>query len=297
MLISGRTAWLLILVIISRAGLSDPLVFDARPVFKIGYHVSSFPDLTPTECNQTLDLLAKEVGKFAKLEVSNTSYDDIKKMRDDFQRGVFNFVILPPLTIIKYYDTDMLRGGFNATANNQTLDTLQLITRKNERLDDFRALQGKRVSLLENDSFSTFYLETLVFRLSKKGMAHFFYDIDKQKKSQRLIFKLFFKQTDAILIYRSQLQLAIEMNPQIGKIIQVIEQFQSTPRGIGFFHKDVDEKLRKYIISQVIEFQKTIRGLQLLEILKSDQIKRSYLSDLKKVSDLYFDNKQLVNSQ
>lgn len=297
MLISGRMLLLLMVVILPRAGFSEIPAFDARPVFKIGFHISSFPDLTPMECNQTLDLLAKELGKFAQLKVFNTSYEDIKKMRDDFQQGVFNFVILPPLTIIKYYDTDMLRGGFNATANNQILDTLQLITRKNEGIDDFRVLQGKRISLLENDSLSTLYLGTLVSQLSRKGMADYFYDIDKQKKSQRLIFKLFFKQTDAILIYKSQLQLAIEMNPQIGKTIQVLEQFKSTPRGIGFFHKDVSEKSREYIISQVLRFQKTVRGKQLLEVLKSDQIKRSHLSDLQGISDLYISNRQLGNSQ
>lgn len=291
MLISRRKLLLLVISVISGAGLADTPAFDARPAFKIGYHINSFPDITPTESYQTLDFLNQELGEFAKLEVSHIPYDDIEQMRDDFQLGVFNFVILPPLTIIKYYDKDMLRGGFNATDNNQSLDTLQLITRKNEGLDSFRDLQGKRMSFPENESFSAFYLETLVSGISKKAMTHFFSDIDEQKKSQTLIFRLFFKQTDAILVYRSQLQLAIEMNPQIGNTVQVIEQIQSIPKRIGFFHKDVSEKLREYIVLQVLKFQETVQGQQLLELLKADQIKRSHLSDLQKISDLYFDNK------
>ncbi len=291
MVVLGRKALLLIISLIPGIVLSDTATIDTWPVFKIGFHVNSFPDLTLSDSKHTLDFLTEELGKFSKLKVSNIAYSDIRKMRDDFQLGVFNFVILPPLTIIKHYNTELLRGGINATASNHSLDALQLITRKNSGIDSISALQGKRVSLLENGSFSEFYLETLVSRISNIEMSHFFSNIDKQKKSQRLIFKLFFNQTDAIVVYRSQCSLAIEMNPQIGKEFQVIKQLENIPRGIGFFHKDVSEKIREYIILQVLEFQDSVRGQQLLEILKADQFKRSYLSDLQAVNDLFFDNR------
>ena len=287
---------LLLLLVISGKGFTDTPVFDAQLVFKIGYHINSFPDLTPTEAYLTFGLIAKELGKVAKCKVSHFAYNDIIQMRNDFQRGVFNFIILPPLKIVKYFNPNMLRGGFNATANSLPLDTLQLITRKNEGLDSFTDLQEHQLSLLKNEDLSELYLKTLLSRLAKNNDS-FFSNIDKQKNSQRVILKLFFKQTDAILVYKSQFLLAVEMNPQIGKNVQVIEQYKGVPKGIGFFHKDVNAKLRKHIILSVLEFQHSVRGQQLLELLKSDEIKHSYVSDLQAVSDLYFDYKRLKNKQ
>ena len=172
------------------------------------------------------------------------------------------------------------------------MDELQLITRKSKGMNSIGSLQGKRMSLLSNDDFTEFHLGTLVSQISKKEISLFFSDIDKQRKSQRLIFNLFFNQTDAILVYSSQISLAIEMNPQLGKAFQVIKRLGNIPRGIGFFHKDVSEKMREYFILEVLKFQDSVRGRQLLDILKADQFKRSYLSDLQSVNDLYFDGRR-----
>jgi hypothetical protein len=291
MMVLGRKALLLIILTIPGIVFSDAATIDTRPEIKIGFHVDSFPDLTLTDSSHTLEFINEEFGRISKLKISNIYYRDIKKLCDDFRRGMFDLLIIPPLTIVKHFNIELLRDGMVATTDEMPLDTLQLVTRKNKGLDSVGALQGKRISLLGYEELPEFYLGILVSQISKKGISHFFSNIDIQKKSQRLILNLFFNQTDAVLLFRSQILLAIEMNPQIGTEFQVIEQLENIPRGIAFFHKDVSQQLREYFIQQVLEFQDSVRGHQLLEILKADVIKRAYLSDLQAIIYLYSDNK------
>ncbi len=265
---------------------------DNYPEYIIGVNQNLFPDLTPTESSLALKLIDKDFGEFAKLRVSYINYDDLAKMRKDFNNGRFDFIILPSIEIIKNFEKEQLGEALTLSSRGQFLDLLLVISRNNEGIHDFSDLKNRKISILDNDELTDIYLKTLVYRSGGTDNC-FFSKIDKFPTSQRLILQLFFKQTDAIVIFQSQLQLALEMNPVIAKNIKVVDKYEAVPAAIGYFSQNVDKSLQEYIISSLLKFQRTVRGRQLLLLFKTDEYRRANWTHLEPLIKLYNEYKLL----
>ncbi len=265
---------------------------DKYPEYIIGVNQNLFPDLTPTESSMALKLVDKDFGEFAKLRVSHINYDDLAEMRKDFNNGRFNFIILPSIEIIKNFEKEQLGEALTLSSHGQFLDLLLVISRNNEGIHDFSDLKNRKISILENDELTGIYLKTLIYRSGGADKC-FFSKIDKLPTSQRLILQLFFKQTDAIVIYQNQLQLALEMNPIIAEKIKVVEKYEAVSADIGYFSKNVEKNLQEYIISSLLKFQRTVRGRQLLLLFKTDEYRRTNWAHLDPLIKLYNEYKLL----
>ncbi len=265
---------------------------DNYPEYIIGVNQNLIPDLTPTESSLALKLIDKDFGEFAKLRVSHINYDDLAKMRKDFNNGRFDFIILPSIEIIKNFEKEQLGEALTLSSRGQFLDLLLVISRNNEGIHDFSDLKNRKISIPDNDELTDIYLKTLVYRSGGTDNC-FFSKIDKFPTSQRLILQLFFKQTDAIVIFQSQLQLALEMNPVIAEKIKVVDKYEAVPAAMGYFSQNVDKSLQEYIISSLLKFQRTVRGRQLLLLFKTDEYRRANWTHLEPLIKLYNEYKLL----
>lgn len=260
---------------------------DNHPEFIIGLNQNIIPDLTPTESNLALKLIDKDFGEFSKLRVSHINYANLAAMQRDFEKGVINFIILPSIEVVKNFSKDKLGGGLTIGSRGQLLDTLLLVVRKNEAIEGFPDLNGQKLSMLEKDELTNIYLKTLIYRSEIDNKKCFLSKINTLPTSNRLILQLFFKQTDAVIVFQSQLQLALEMNPVIDKHLKIIDQYENISGAVGFFSNIVNTELQEYIISSLIKFQHTVRGKQLLLLFKTDEYRRINWQQMEPLIKLY----------
>jgi phosphonate transport system substrate-binding protein len=260
----------------------------------LGVDALNFPGQAQSDVQISLKLWVQEIGVQAGIKVNVHVYEDIENLRDDFEKHVINVVLTSPIRYIKYFDLQHLAKGFKASKLDKPFDTLVLLTRIDENIETFTDLRDKHLSLLHNDELAEIYLDTLSLKSIKKTHSNFFDQVSRESSIQRLILKLFFKNTDAVVVYQQAFELAIELNPQIKEKIKVLQYFERIPWKIGFFHIDEDEGLRQRIIEKTVNLSEYTRGKQLLELFKMDKVIVSEVADLNAPRRLYAEHQSLV---
>jgi ABC-type phosphate/phosphonate transport system substrate-binding protein len=109
-----------------------------------------------------------------------------------------------------------------------------------------------------------------------------------------LLLGLFFKKVDAVVVFKASYDLAVQMNPQVGEQIRILDSMPNVPWGVMYFHKNVDPAFRELIIGKLLSIKEDVHGKQLLELLKSTQFVRTSLSDLAAIDALNDEYNQLL---
>ena len=261
--------------------------------FRIGYYTQVFPDHSYEDLKVAVKILAEEIGNQIGIKTMAISFDNLTLMRKEFEQGKINFVLASSLILAKDFDNNQFANGFRFTKANNVFDTLAILTRKNEKLDNLNALQGKRLTVVENNQIADIYMETLSLTNFKKNYEATFKEIKKEKKSSQIILKLFFGKTDVICVYKNNYELASELNPQLEARLQIVSELKDIPQAIGFFHINTQPAFREKVIAEIVNMDKYAKGQQLLEAIKLDRAVRANIDDLIATKNLYADYQRL----
>jgi hypothetical protein len=263
---------------------ADPIHQQAK--VRSGFYLKAFADVDRADIEVAMLFWITEIAKKANLSTSNHFYTSIEKMHQDFLRHKINFILASPLPIVKNFDPSLLTDGYKVIWDGSAEDDLLVITHKQAELHQFSELNNKHLSLLINDPVTQIYADILALEHFGKKANQVFKQVSGSKKSNQLIFNLFFKKTDVIMVYEKFYKLAIELNPQIKKDTQIISRLTNIPRALGYFHKDVDPALRSIVLLEVEKLHQYAKGQQLLDIFHADRAIRSSIADLQSTQQL-----------
>ncbi|MGZ4954436.1 MAG: PhnD/SsuA/transferrin family substrate-binding protein [Methylobacter sp.] len=269
----------------------------AEQTLRIGFYTRAFPDFSSEDLEITVKVLGEEIGNNAGFQTTVTVYSDIALMRSAFEQGKINFVLASTLNLINDFDNSLLTDGFRVTRYIEFPDSLAVLTRKYEHMDDFKSLRGKRLALVEYDPVADLYMDYLALTAFNKGYKASFKEIPRERKAQQVILKLFFGQADVICVYLNTYNVATELNPQLLSKLQIIAQLDGVSQGAGLFHKNVPPVFRERVIAEVLKLDTHVRGQQLLQVFKADKAIRASVADLNGTKQLYADYQQLKKSR
>lgn len=264
---------------------------------RVGFHRPSFHEYSREDLEVSVKLLTEEMGKDIGIQTSVAIYDDIQVMRAEFERGIINIVFASPLLLATKFDISSLNDGFKMVPQGGSTDSLVILSRRYEGMDNFKDLKGKKLGLVDNDPISELYVNFLSLSTFHKDFKYIFNEIPREKKSHQIILKLFFGQADLVCVYGSFYKLTADLNPQILSKTQVIAKMDGILQGAGFFHKNVDSVFREAIIKEVIKLNTYPRGRQFLEIFKTERAERISVADLASSKKLYDNYSALKNGK
>ena len=267
----------------------------SEPTFRAGFYVNSFSNVPLEDLKISLKVITEEIGKQMGIQASIVVFDDLQMLRKAFEKGDINFVAASSLQLVNEFDNNLFADGFRFFTSSELTDTLVVMTRKNEGLDDFKSLKGKRLALVTDDPVAELYVNVLSLENFKQESKFTFKELSNYKKPQQLILKLFFAQTDVICFYQKAYQLAMELNPQLNVKLQVIEKLEHMPLGLGFFHKNVASEFREKVIAEALRLESYTRGREILNIFRSDMAIRTTLGDLDGAKQLLANFQKLKN--
>lgn len=266
------------------AGAEAPLT---QPSLRIGFHMPSFHEYSREDLELSVKIITEEMGKDIGIETHVSVYEDMKLMNADFENGTINLIFASPLLLVNEVDNNLLADGFKFIPTGGTADRLVILTRKNEGMDSFSSLRNKKLSLVENDPPSELYINYLSQKSFKSDAKNNLKQLPREKKSHQVIHKLFFGQIDVACVYDTFYQTTAELNPQIFDRLQIIEHIDGIVQSAGFFNKNVDSAFRESVINAVIKLNTYPRGLQFLEVFKTEKAIRVNLSELDKTKSLF----------
>jgi ABC-type phosphate/phosphonate transport system substrate-binding protein len=253
--------------------------FDER-TFRAGFYAHAFPDFSQEDIEISVKLLSEEIGKDVGIETKVTVFSDIENMRKAFEQGEINFVAASTLNLVKDFDSNMLTDGFKLVVTSDLPDSIIVLTRQNEEVQNLQALRGHRLALVANDPVAELYINYWTQTIFNKDYKDVFKEVARERRTNQVILKLFFDQADVVCVYQNAFKLAIELNPQLSSKIQIISQLDGIPQGVGMFHKNVPSDFREKVIAESLKLTNNPRGQQLLELFKADNVMRSSFEDL-----------------
>lgn len=270
---------------------NDP--FAERSV-RIGFNFQSFSDFDRPDIETALTYLGEEIGNHAGIPTTIRFYGDIADMRNDFELGRINLVATSPWLITQYFKRESLADAVRPSMDDASLDQLLLLTRRDQGITELKDLRNKRLGLVDNYTITKMYLDNLTLKHFSRHYRQVFKNISYYEKSRLLLLGLFFKKVDAIVIFKASYDIAVQMNPQVGEQLQVLDSMPGFPWGIMYFHKNVDPGFREFMISHFLAMKEDVKGKHFLQMLKSTQLVRSSLADLESIDALNTEYSQLL---
>jgi len=257
----------------------------------MGYYYPSLSIVSnKTDIQVSLNYWIQELTKSVGMDNTySVLYDDINKMNQDFEKGILDLIIAPPLLIATVFNRELLIDGFIGVNSIDSIDNLSIIARQG--IDTpFSGYKGKRLLLPNNDLLAKLFLETEVFEQYNRPLQQVFSKINYSNKSQRMVLDLFFNKADIAIVYENSLNVILELNPQLEKKIKVLKNFPIKGRNFGYFH-------RKFIYQKKLHeglqmFNDQPRGKQILQVFHTSNVVICKVSYLDQLDDLY--NKHII---
>ncbi len=281
----ASTMLIVVFLVLADVASADDL-FSERSL-RVGFHLPSFHEYSREDLEVSVKLLTEEMGRSINIKTSISSYEDIKSMREDFEQGKINLVFVSPLLIITHFDSRLIADGFKLILSGGNPDRLVVLTRKNEGMDSFKSLRGKKLGLIENDPAADLYINYLSQSNFGKDYSRVFKEMPREKKSHQIILKLFFSQVDVVSVYENFYKVTGELNPQIFQKTQIIDHIDGILQTACFFHKNVDPVFREQVIAEVLKLETYPRGRQYLEIFKTEHAVRVTPDELNGAKQLF----------
>lgn len=262
-----------------------------------GFYANSFPDFSKEDLEVSLKVLTEELGKDTGVETHVSIYEDIDALRNDFSQGNINFVVASATVLATEFSLEQLADGFRLVRSNEATDTVYVLGQNKPGLSDFKDYKGKRLILAQNDPIAELYMDYLARLNFKQSVKNSFKILHPELKAHQLILKLFFDQADITCVFHNAYQVAIDLNPQLQRKLQVLAKLENIPQGAGLFNNRVSADFREQVIDSALKLSDRPRGQQLLQLFKSDQVIRATPADLQGAKKLYEMHQQLFQGR
>jgi phosphonate transport system substrate-binding protein len=135
-------------------------------------------------------------------------------------------------------------------------------------------LQGKKLLLLNDarGSLGRNWLESLVMAEGFSVLEAFFGEIRNTSKYSRTVLPVFFRQADACLVPRSGFSTMTELNPQLGKDLDLLAFSPAVVPSVLCVRPDYEPDLKQALIEGLGTLHEEPRGQQILVMFKVDRL-------------------------
>lgn len=239
------------------------------------------------------DLLVVEAKK-QNINISSSSatlFYRIEDLKQAFDRGELDMIVAPPLLIARYFKREKLGNGWMGVLADKKSDYLLLIARTDKNINSAKDLSGKRLTMQESDELADLFLNTEVLKSLKKDYKNIGLTLQYQKKPNRIILDVFFDKADSAVVYKSSYDITSELNPDITKKIKILAEYPVRSKNFSFFR--VDYPFLKELNAASVNFNKSPRAQQILEVFKTPEISLCKVEELEDFDKFYNDYLQL----
>jgi phosphonate transport system substrate-binding protein len=239
------------------------------------------------------DLFESEGSKnrFRVVESKSVLYEDMQEMRKDFDAGELDMIVAPPLLIAKYFDRKQLADGVAGVLADKKPEHIYLIANKKKGIKNLKDLVGMNVGMQEYDETADIFLDNLALKELNKSYQDLNLKFVYSKKSASMVLDVFFGSLAAAVVYGSAFDTMVELNPGINSNVAILAEFAFKSKNFSYFRHDYT--LAGEINSSANQFNKTIRGKQILEIYKTPEMDDCKLEDLDPIENYYKDYLEL----
>lgn len=239
----------------------------AGETLRLGMYMNIARDLNRADARAVLEVWAEELTRKFQVPSEVRFYGDIEALRGDFDAGRVNMVIADAMSFVRHFKTEELADGFTTKLHADA--SLLLLARGGQASLE---LAGKRVAQIVNDDISTTYLETLCLRQYRRTCQDVPLILVPSPNNHQALTRLLLGQADLALVNRHGYQVAVELNPQLGRAGQVVSELPFDTQYFGFFSARVNPEFRRFALRSIPTTHQEARGRQMLDVFRVEQV-------------------------
>ena len=224
--------------------------------------------------------------------------DSMAEVRERLQSHSVELVTLSVSDYLELETSGLIVPVLTDTRNGQkgALYSYVLLVNPASGVTTIGGLRGRNILVSSRVGSNTgiAWIDVVLGKEKLGRAASFFASIKVPDKPQACVLPLFFGSVDACVVDEVSLNMAKEMNPQLGKLTvlarsrPMIESVISTPVDLHPFQKEV--------IDAMLSLHEDSRGRQLLMVFKTDRIVRLQPGDLEAARELWREYYRLPGS-
>jgi ABC-type phosphate/phosphonate transport system substrate-binding protein len=247
----------------------------------------------------TLNSILEDFLKNSDVKLSIIVYPSTEELYAAFDKGEIDGIFG---TAVEYFaredrfGEDTMALGFKDSVVKQRF---VLVVRKADGLSKLKDLRNKRLTLANYQDTESVFLNTLLLKNQLPEEPVFFSERLDAKNPNIALMDVFFSKTDATIVRESELLTAIELNPQLGEKLYILEKSPPYVPAMGSVRKDLPRDKVNALMAALKKVYSSGRGRKLLSASQAMSLESITLEDKQSVRDLLMEYQSLkkMNSQ
>ncbi len=199
-------------------------------------------------------------------------FHDLEAIVRAVQGKEADLLILLTSEYIELKDRIGLEPRFAPHRAGKVTDEVLLLVHRQSGIRTLAGLRGKDLLILNDarGSLGRNWLETHVMSLGVLELDDFFGAVENTTRYSRTVLPIFFRQADVCLVPRVGFNTMTELNPQLGKDLQVLDASPSALPSVLCIRPDFRVDLKEALIDALSTLHEEPRGQQILMMFKVD---------------------------
>ena len=240
-------------------------------------------DVSSQDIQTAWDVLSEGVTKEYGFSVRTVLYSDLTQLSAAFEAHNLDIVSTTALNYLRMpteaasnRDPDLYGAVFRGQKTHQYL----LLVRADSGISAVGELQGKKLLLKRDDTTGRFYLDMLLGRHGQAEAQRFFGAIQESETFSQAVLAVFFKKGEACLVTQSVFETMVELNPQVGKQLAILDQSPAIANPVLFLQQQLPQDVKDTALKVLLYLETSVYGRQLLMLHRIDRLTRFEPSDL-----------------
>ena len=258
-------------------GMAEATAGPPNEVLTIGLTRTAFLNVNRNDMEAALKTLAVTIGRRYdyEIEVRTSFYEEAKDFADAVRSGAVRMAVTDSWTYLAMDPATLGAKPWFVAADSMGVGKVyHVLTRRGSGLDRMADLRGKTLALLEivNSSLGRPWLETVLRKDRLGSLATFFRQTVVASKPTTAVLPVFFGKSDACLVDASAFAVMSEMNPQVGKALQIIASSEPLVDGLQLLSEagwEGSERMKQHLIEVLRDLHSEPSGQQLLTLFKT----------------------------
>lgn len=245
-------------------------------LIRLGYLSSMLAEVDRNDAKVALRVwtehLSQEEG--LKWDTASEIYDSLDEMLKAVQERKIDMISISALDYLRIREKVPLIPEICSAWSDSPFGVELLFVRKDSGISTLADLKSKTLIIerLATGGLPQIWIDTLLHRQGLPSHEQFFGPVKLVDKGSAAVMPVFFKQAVACIVRETSYQTMVEMNPQIGNSLKVVEQSPKFLRSLALFRADYPEADRKQLNRSAVKLHKSVKGQQILTLFKTEKI-------------------------
>jgi ABC-type phosphate/phosphonate transport system substrate-binding protein len=247
-----------------------------RPTLKVGYPQYAFSEVDIKDAQAALEIWTKQLinGPFP-IDTKVTIYPEEASLIHAIETKEVNLAVLASTTFLRIKDTLPVEPFFVPSSQGKVGEMFSLLVNRQSGITAAPQLKNRRLLYYPRcsaDSPQRLWLADFLKGQGLPAMEKLFQSAQVTESASQAALPVFFRQADACFLPRHIFETIVEMNPQVGRNLEVLAQSPPIVRGLLVIRTDMGSKVREEVQRSLLVMDKHPQGRQILTLMRYDRL-------------------------